>query len=75
MRLPSIHYLGVGPFGVVLVPFGVVEPALLPLLRALGVEGVRGLRRGWFLERLVGVAGPALDWGVEGALVCVDVGV
>lgn len=37
--------LGVGPFGVV-APLGVVGPALLALLRTLGVEGVRGVARG-----------------------------
>lgn len=69
-----IYYLGVGPFGVV-VSLGVVGPALLALLRALGVEGVRGVMRRWVLEELVGVTGPTRDWGVEGALVLADVGV
>lgn len=51
--------LGVGPFDVV-APFGVVDPALLALLRTFGVEGVRGVMRGW---------------GVEGALALPDFGV
>lgn len=67
-------YLGVGPFGV-LVPFGVVGPAELELLRTLGVEGVRGLMRGRVVEELVGVRGATRGWGVEGALVLADVGV
>lgn len=84
--LPSAHadrikhdnsffiYLGVGPFGVV-VPLGVLGPAVLALLRTLGVEGVRGVIRGWAVEELVGVRGATRGWGVEGALVLADVGV
>lgn len=76
--------LGVGPFGVV-VPLGVICPALLPL--ALGVEGVRGpmrgcvvdelvgVRRGCVEEDWVGVRGAMRAWGVEGALGLSDVGV
>lgn len=41
-------------------PFGVVDPEVLALLRTFGVEGVRGVTRGW---------------GVEGALVLPDFGV
>lgn len=58
-----------------LVPFGVVGPAELELLRTLGVEGVRGLMRGRVVEELVGVRGATQGWGVEGALVLADVGV
>lgn len=57
------------------VPFGVVGPAVLALLRTLGVDGVRGAMRGCFLEELVGVRGAAGGCGVEGALVLADVGV
>lgn len=63
-----------GPFGVV-VPLGVVDPALLALLRALGVEGVRGAMRGWVVEELVGERGVRRGWGVEGVLLLADVGV
>lgn len=66
--------LGVGPFGVV-ASLGVVGPAPLALLRDLGVEGVRGVIRGWVLEELLGVTGQTRDWGVQGALVLADVGV
>lgn len=57
-NISDCNYLGVGPFGV--VHLGVVGPAVLALLRTLGVEGVRGVMRGW---------------GVEGALVLPEVGV
>lgn len=53
---------------------GVVEPAVFALLRAFGVEGVRGAMRGCVLE-LVGVRGGTQGWGGEGALVLADVGV
>lgn len=57
------------------VPFGVVGPAVLALLRTLGVDGVSGVMRVCFLEELVGVRGAAGGCGVEGALVLADVGV
>lgn len=57
------------------VPLGVVGPGVLALLRTLGVEGVRGMMRGWVLEELLEVRGAARGSGVEGALVLPDVGV
>lgn len=66
--------LGVGPLGV-FAPLGVVDPAVLALLRTLGVEGVRGVRCSRVLEELVGVRGATCGWGVDGALVLPDVGV
>lgn len=57
------------------VPFGVVGPVELELLRTLGVEGVRGVMRGRVVEELVGVRGATRGWGVEGAFVLADVGV
>ena len=56
-------------------PLGVVGPALLALLRTLGVEGARGVRLGWVLEVLVGVKGRTCGWGVDGALALPEVGV
>lgn len=67
-------YLGVGPFGVV-VPLGVMGPAVLALLRILGVVGVWGEMRGWVVEELVGVRGATQACGVEVTLLLADVGV
>lgn len=66
--------LGVGPFGVV-VPLGVMGPAVLALLRILGVVGVWGEMRGWVVEELVGVRGATQACGVEVTLLLADVGV
>lgn len=56
------------------VALGVLGPVVLALLRALGVEGVRGAMRGWVVE-LVGVRGVMRGWGVDGALVLPDIAV
>ena len=69
--LKESFYLGVGPFGVVAV-LGGVRPALL---RAFGVEGVRGATRGLVVKELLGVRGASPGWGMEGALVVPDTGV
>lgn len=57
------------------VPFGVVGPGELALLRTFGVQGVRGVMRGRVVEELLGVRGGAWGWGVDGVLVLAVVGV